>query len=51
MNLIKYTESIMSPREESWNYEKIRIFLESLALIYTLAPEESPYMSIFQDYR
>jgi hypothetical protein len=51
INTIKYTESIMSPREESWNYIKITTFLESLSLMYTLLPEESPYLSIFQDYR
>ncbi len=50
-NTIKYTESVMSPREESWNYTKITTFLESLALMYTLLPEMSPYLSVFQDYR
>jgi hypothetical protein len=50
-NTIKYTESIMSPREESWSYSKITTFLESLALMYTLLPEMSPYLSVFQDYR
>jgi hypothetical protein len=50
-NTVKYTENIMSPREESWNYAKITTFLESLALMHTLLPEMSPYLSVFQDYR
>ncbi|MFZ2256181.1 MAG: hypothetical protein WAW59_00535 [Patescibacteria group bacterium] len=51
INTIKYTESIMSPREEAWSYEKISTFLESLALMNTLIPEMSPYMNIFKDYK
>lgn len=51
INTIKYTESVMSPREESWNYKKITTFLESLSLMNTLLPEMSPYLSVFQDYR
>ena len=41
----------MSPREEAWSYDKISIFLESLALMNTLIPEMSPYMNIFKDYK
>ena len=51
LNILKYTESMMSPREEQWSYQKIRIFLESIALIHALAPEMAPYSSIFRDYR
>lgn len=51
INILKYSESIASPREESWNYNKITLFLESLALMYTLIPDMSPYGTIFQDYR
>ena len=51
LNLLKYTESMMSPREEQWSYQKIRIFLESIALIHALAPEMAPYMNIFRDYK
>lgn len=51
MNIIKYSESIMAPRESSWTYKKIHIFLENLKLMFDLIPEESPYEKIFQDYR
>lgn len=50
-NTIKYTESIASPRESTWTYEKIKIFLESIALMNTLIPEMSPHAHIFQDYK
>lgn len=51
INVLKYSESISSPREESWNYNKILVFLESLALMNTLIPDMSPYANIFQDYK
>ncbi len=51
LNIAKYTESLMSPRETSWNYKKIYIFLENIHLMSTLIPEESPYAKIFQDYK
>jgi recombinational DNA repair protein (RecF pathway) len=50
-NIIKYTESIMSPRETSWTYKKIYLFLENIHLMYTLIPEEYPHEKIFHDYR
>jgi recombinational DNA repair protein (RecF pathway) len=50
-NTIKFTENMYSPRESHWNYSKIRVFLESLALMNTLIPEMAPYASLFHDYR
>jgi hypothetical protein len=51
INAIKYIEPRSCPREEHWTYKKIVIFLESLSMMYTLLPEESPYQSLFHDYR
>ncbi len=51
INLIKHIESKNSPREEHWTYAKISIFLENLSMMYELLPEESPYETVFQDYR
>lgn len=51
LNIAKYTESVMSPRENSWSYKKIIIFLENIQLMNLLLPDESPYTRLFQDYK
>lgn len=51
VNILKYTESLMSPRETCWTYKKIFIFLQNLQLMYWLIPEEVRHDSIFSDYR
>lgn len=50
-NLVKYIESVLSPREDSWSFKKIMLFLENIQLMNLLLPDESPYKKLFQDYK